>query len=106
MGCKDAIKISKNKILINLHVTPSSDYSVFPAGYNKWRKCIEIKVNSKAKENKANIEVIQKIAKYFNISTKDIFIVDGQKSREKTVSINNLQINEVYNKLEESLNGL
>ena len=106
MNCKDAVSFSKNRILIKLHVIPGSSQSVFPAGYNTWRKCIEIKVNSEAKENKANNEVIEKIAEFFNILQKDIRIVYGQKSREKTVSIENMQIDDICKKIEESLNGL
>ena len=91
---------------MKLHVLPGSSKSIFPAGYNNWRNSIEIKVKSQAKDNKANIEVINKIAEYLNIPLRDILIISGQKNREKTVAINNLQIDEIYNKIQGSLNGL
>ena len=106
MSCINAISSSKNEILIKLHVLPGSSHSVFPVGFNKWRNSIEIKVKAEARENKANNEVIVKIAEYFNISTKDITIINGQRSREKTVSIKNLKIEDVCKKIEGSLKGL
>ena len=106
MNCNNAISQSKDKILIKIHVTPGSSQSVFPTGYNKWRNCVEIKVKSEAKDNKANNEVIEKIAKYFNILTTDVKIISGHNIREKTISINKKLKSEVCNKIEESLNGL
>ncbi len=55
---KDSVKRYQDGAAIDLFVTPDARSSVFPAGYNEFRKRIEIKVNSPAKENKANLEVI------------------------------------------------
>jgi len=104
MSCNNAISISKDEVLIKIHVIPGSSQSLFPAGYNSWRQCIEVKAT--AKENKANSEVIEKISKYFNILPKDVYIVSGQKGREKIVSIKNIQKRDICRKIEESLNGL
>jgi len=106
MNCNDAISLSKDIVLIKIHVIPSSSQSLFPAGYNNWRQCVEVKVKAAAKDNKANIEVIEKIAGYFNISLENIHIISGKKGREKTVSIKNIQKRDVCKKIEESLNGL
>ena len=106
MICKNFITISENEIQIKLHVIPGSSKSVFPSGFDKWRKTLEIKVKAKAKENKANIEVIEKIASFFNVSLKDINIVAGQKSRQKIVSIKNIELNKFCRKLEDSINEL
>jgi uncharacterized protein (TIGR00251 family) len=89
-----------------LFVTPNADVSIFPAGFNKWRKKIEIKVCSKAKDNKANLEVIDIVAKFFNQPIKNVIIISGKKSRDKTVFIKDVSVNKVVKKLKESLNGL
>jgi uncharacterized protein (TIGR00251 family) len=106
MSCNSAISFLKDEVLIKIHVIPGSSKSLFPAGYNIWRQCIEIKIKAAAKENKANREIIEKISKYFNILPKDIYIVSGNKGREKTVSIKNIKKRDVCRKIEESLNGL
>ena len=103
---KDAVKESKEEVLLQLHVVPGSFQSVFPAGYNQWRKRIEIKVESEAKDNKANIEVRETIASFFQLPVKDVTLISGLKSREKTVSLSHVSLDEVYRKLMESLHGL
>ena len=103
---KDAIKSSNQGVILCLHVVPGSSQILFPAGYNQWRKCIEIKVRSEAKENKANNEVVETIAGFFKISQKNVILVSGQKSREKTVALKKVPIDTVYDRLEESFHGL
>jgi uncharacterized protein (TIGR00251 family) len=87
-------------------VVSGSFQILFPAGYNQWRKCIEIKVQSEAKNNKANNEVIETISGFFKISPKNVILVSGQKSREKTVALKKVSIDTVCEKLEESFHGL
>lgn len=106
MKCKNAISTSENGVIIKIHVIPSSSQSIFPAGYNNWRRCIEVKVKAEAKENKANNEVREKLAEYFNISPKGISIISGKKDRDKIILIKNVGINKVCKRIEESLNGL
>jgi uncharacterized protein (TIGR00251 family) len=103
---KDAIKTSKQGILLCLHVVAGSSQVTFPAGYNQWRKCIEIKVRSEAKDNRANNEVIETVAGFFRVPIKEVILVSGQKSREKTVCINKISIDMACSQLEESLHGL
>ena len=103
---KDAIKNSNQGVLLCLHVVPGSSQVTFPAGYNQWRKCIEIKVRSTAKDNQANNEVIETVAGFFRVPTKNVILVNGQKSREKTVCISKISIDMARSQLEESLHGL
>jgi uncharacterized protein len=102
---KDAVKQSSQGVLLCLHVVPGSSQAMFPAGYNQWRNCIEIKVRSEAKENQANVEVVETIARFFQLSTHDVQVLSGQKSREKTVVLSKLSVDVVCRKLEGSLNG-
>jgi uncharacterized protein (TIGR00251 family) len=103
---KDAIKSSNQGVLLCLHVVPGSYQILFPAGYNQWRKCIEIKVQSEAKNNKANNEVQEIIAGFFKISLKNVILVSGQNNREKTVALKKVPIDTVCERLEESFHGL
>jgi hypothetical protein len=102
-SCKGAVKNSDQGVVLCLHVVPGSSEIVFPAGYNQWRKCIEIKVRAAAKDNKANTEVLQTIAGFFKIAPKDVILISGQKSREKTVSIKKIPFETISKRLEESL---
>jgi uncharacterized protein (TIGR00251 family) len=100
---KDAVKNQKLGVLLCLYVVPGSSHVLFPAGYNQWRNCVEIKVCSEAKDNKANKEVIETIAKFFRLSEQDVSLVGGQKSREKTIRLNNISAKTICSQLEESL---
>ena len=106
MNYKNAINDSKKGILIKLHVSAGSSQSIFPAGYNEWRRSIEIKTKAEAKENKANKEIISKIAEYFDILAKNISITSGKNSKDKIILIKNVPIAEIYKKLEGKSDGL
>ena len=102
---KEAMRKHRNGATLDLFVTPRAKCSVFPAGYNKWRKRIEIKVCSEAKENKANKEIVEKLAEYFNKPVKDVLVVSGEKSREKTLLVKGTLVDDIIKRLRGSLNG-
>ena len=102
----DVITSGKDGVYIRLCVHPDSSESVFPAGYTTWRNCIEIKVRAEATANKANKEVLQTIASYFNIPMKDTAIISGEKRREKLILVKNLPVTLVRNKIKGDLDGL
>jgi len=101
----DIIKKNSDGVTINLFVTSDAKKSVFPAGFNKWRKRIDIKVCSKPKDNQANLEVIKIVAEFFKKTIKNVYIISGNKTREKTVLIKDVSKDRVVKKLKESLNG-
>lgn len=106
MSCSTAIRSSKDGVLVNVYVIPGASQSVFPIKYNKWRLRIEMSVNAQAKDNKANLAVIQILGNYFGIPSQDISIITGLKNREKTILLKNIKRDEVCSKLRESLHGL
>jgi uncharacterized protein (TIGR00251 family) len=57
----------------------------------------ELVINLKgpAREGKANTELVKKLAKALDISTGDLSLVSGHKSREKTLLISNLSVIQV-----------
>jgi len=103
---EDIIKKHRNGVTIDLFVTPDSKKCVFPAGFNKWRKKIDVKVCAKAKDNLANLEVVKIVAEFFNKPIKNVYIISGNKTREKTVLIKDVSANTSAKKLKEALNGL
>jgi uncharacterized protein (TIGR00251 family) len=102
---RDTVTQSSEGVLLRLHVVPGSSKSVFPAGYNEWRHCLEIKVPGEAKENKANTDVLATLAAFFHCSSKDLRIVTGEKSREKTILLVNKRLENVLKALEAASHG-
>ena len=103
---EDSIKKYGDGALLNIFTTPKSNNALFPSGYNAWRKRIEIKVSSEAKDNKANIEVIKTVAEYFRKPVRDVLIVSGQKNKEKTLFVSKILVDDAVKKLRKSLDGL
>jgi len=103
---KNAVKEAKYGIYLNISVTANSKSDIFPAGMNKWRKSVEFKTNSPAKENKANLSVIKTLSEYFDIPINHISIVSGKKNKEKRVYLKSINIDTAVQKLTESIDGL
>ena len=103
---EEIIKKHRDGTVLSVFVTPEARNVVFPAGVNKWRKCLEIKVKSPAVDNKANKDVVRTIADFFKKSVNDVFVVSGSKKREKSVLVKGVSIDFVSQKLKESLDGL
>jgi uncharacterized protein len=101
----DAVKKHKDGALIDLFVTTESDKAIFPTGYNQWRKRLEIKVCSPAKDNRANKEVVNTVADFFDKQDKDISVISGEKSRQKTLFVRNISLEHAVTKLRKALNG-
>ena len=103
---EEIIKKHPDGAVLNIFVTAGCRNIVFPAGCNDWRKCLEIRVCSPAKDNKANKEVIKTVADYFDTPINDVFVVSGSKKREKSVLVKGVTVNFVTDKLRDSLDGL
>ena len=65
-----AVRKNRDGAIIDLFVTTGANDNIFPAGYNQWRKRLEIKVTSPPIDNKANSDVIKTCAAFFNIPIK------------------------------------
>jgi len=100
---KNSVKRYQDGVSIDLFVTPDASTSIFPAGYNEFRKRIEIKVNSPAKDNKANLEVLKKVSDFFDKPLLDVFVVTGAKSKEKTIFIKGMPPKNAVKKIQEHL---
>ena len=100
------VKEHQDGTLLNISVTPNSDSVVFPSGLNKWRKSLEIKVSSPAKDNRANKDIIKTIADFFEKPMRDVFVVSGSKNKNKTILIKGVTTKYVSLRVRDSLDGL
>ncbi|WP_214019795.1 DUF167 domain-containing protein [Methanoculleus sp.] len=83
----DAVVESAHGVIIVLDVTAGAKQSLFPAGYNEWRKSIRCQVAAPAVGGKANRAIIDLLAETFGIPRADVSIVAGHTSSSKTVAI-------------------
>jgi len=101
-----AVQKHREGVILYLIISPGADFAVFPSAYNSWRKQIEMKVCSPARDNKANREIINLVSSFFNTPQYNISIISGEKSREKVVLVKNISFEIIKKKLKESFNGL
>ena len=102
----DAVAQRDDGVHLNLFVTSGANTTKFPAGFNSWRRRIEIKVEPPARGNKANAEVLTAIASFFGVPERKVFLVQGEKRRAKTILLKEVSRTLVTQKLQESLHGL
>ncbi|MEM0466490.1 MAG: DUF167 domain-containing protein [Candidatus Thermoplasmatota archaeon] len=106
MDYSHAVQQTPRSVLLKLHIIPGSNKVCFPAGYNTWRKCIEVRLVSNPQDNQANKELLRIIASFFAIPLQDLSIVSGKKSREKIVELRNSTKENVIARLGDELNEL
>jgi hypothetical protein len=80
---EEALKVGKGFTLMEVNVSAGSKESGI-CGYNEWRKAIELKVKSPAREGKANREIIKEMEKLFGTRVE---LIRGVKSSNKTLKI-------------------
>lgn len=78
-----AIKEVDDGILIDIEVsTKSSKFEI--SRYNEWRERIEIRIKSPPHKGKANKEIIRE---FLRLTKRDIEIITGLKSQQKTLKV-------------------
>lgn len=83
--------------LVRVIVRPNSKEKKFIAEVNP--EAIHINLKGPAREGKANSELMKKLSKILKISTSEISLVAGHKSREKTLLVVGISVEELTNKL-------
>ena len=104
MPIEDAIKETKDGIIINFEVNPGSRIMCIPSGYNTWRKRIEVKLTQNAQKGKANAQLIDTLSYLFGISNSNINIKSGAKSGKKSVIVKGIDYDDVISILRSKLN--
>jgi uncharacterized protein len=79
----EAVRIAGNDLLVDIEVTPRSRHFAL-AGYNTWRKTLEVKIKSPPLKGKGNKEIINGFSK---LTGHPVEIVSGLKSQQKTIRI-------------------
>ena len=81
-------------ITIDLHVIPNAKKSEIVGIHNDKLK---IKISSPPVDGNANKEIIKFFSKKLKISKSNIDIVSGEKSRDKSLLIRNIKIDDIKN---------
>ena len=83
--------------LLRVIVRPHSKEKKFIAHITP--EAILVNLRSPAREGKANSELVKKLSKMLKVSSADISLVAGHKTREKTLLIVGIDAEQIANKL-------
>ncbi|MDV2482265.1 YggU family protein [Methanoculleus sp. Wushi-C6] len=86
----DAVIETNKGVTIALDVTAGAKRSLFPAGYNEWRKSIRCQVSAPAVGGKANRAITDLVAERLQVPRSGVTIIAGHTSSSKTVAIADL----------------
>ncbi|MGC9307555.1 MAG: DUF167 domain-containing protein [Thermoplasmatota archaeon] len=85
--CRAAVRDTSQGTILHVRVTTGSDEARFPAGYDQWRNHVEASVTAPPERGKANRELLDIIARFFDLAADEIALAYGHTSREKGVLI-------------------
>jgi uncharacterized protein len=83
----DALFEDRHGVVIAIEVTAGAKTSVFPAGYNEWRKMIGCRVTAPAVGGKANKAVIGLVARNLDVPASAVSILSGPASSQKRILV-------------------
>lgn len=83
----DAVAETPHGVTVTLDVTAGAKRSMFPAGYNEWRRSIKCQIAASAVGGKANRAITDLLAETFGVPRADVEIITGHTSSSKTVAI-------------------
>lgn len=87
---------NKDNVLIAVKLVPNSSFNKFVDYTDDY---VRIKISSPPVENRANIELINFLSKFFDVNKSKIKIVSGEKSKLKKVQINDKNLDYFSQKL-------
>ncbi len=105
MPFADAIRATKDGVVIDFEVSPGAKSAEVPGGYNTWRKRIEVKIRAPPDKGKANDELITALSALFDVPAKDIEITSGATSSRKSILIRNISVTDAAKIMGDRLGG-
>jgi uncharacterized protein (TIGR00251 family) len=87
MPFADAIRATKEGAVIDFEVSPGARSAGVPSGYNPWRKRIEARIRAPAQKGRANEELIEAVARLFDVPGASVEIVAGATDSRKSVLV-------------------
>jgi len=94
---KKIVCTHKKGVEINLLALPRSSHSKIVGLQNN---AVKIKLNKPPKDGQANAECCSVVAKYFGVPKTRVSVLRGMTSRQKTILVEGVTVNEVAAKFE------
>jgi len=100
---KMAIEDTANGVLLRVVVKPKSRARSFVAEIGV--ESVMLNLRAPAREGKANIELLKRVAKLLKLSSGDVVLISGSKSRDKTLLLRGVMADQVLGILRAVINN-
>jgi len=84
-GVEEAVQASRGGAVIWVRVKTGCNCTRFPAGYDTWRKAVEMEVQAQPREGRANREIINTVRNFFDLDAGQVAIAYGATGPEKGI---------------------
>jgi uncharacterized protein len=95
----EAVSEERQGVVIAIEVTAGAKETVFPFGYNEWRKSIGCRVTAPALEGRANKAILKLVAGTLGIPASSVSIATGSTSSQKRVLVADISRQQVLDRL-------
>ncbi len=99
---KRVVEDTADGVLLRVVVKPKSRARSFIAEIGV--ESVILNLKAPAREGKANTELLKRVAKLLKLSTADVILVSGFKSRDKTLLIRGVMVDQVLGLLQAVIN--
>jgi uncharacterized protein (TIGR00251 family) len=83
---EDCIEVTKNGFVVKVEAIPNhSESEIYRV--NKWRKCIQVRLKSEARNGKANQELLRFFSGMLSLPKSNLNIISGERARSKKLFI-------------------
>lgn len=95
---ESAVRESPRGVLLDVVVTPNAPRSEV-RGVDPWRNAVQVRVGAKARDGRANEELVRFLADRLQVPVASVRILAGHTSRRKTVAVAGLTEAQVVRRL-------
>ncbi len=85
MDLLEAIRPHPQGCTIRFEVAPGSSSLAVPSGFNPWRKALQARLTEQPSRGRANLQLVEEVARSLGIPKEDIELMSGHKSAVKVL---------------------
>lgn len=100
-----AVHAASGGVALDVDVVPGAAASVFPAGFNAWRKRLEARVRAPPEGGEANAELAALVADVLGVPGARVSVTSGHTSRRKTLTVAGAARDAIIARISERLPG-